>query len=180
MEKTERGNHDEGDANWVENRLKPYKNSEVRLVEIQESLCNDVYRGADQCRSLAEDLEHEIEEWWFKNQDDHPDLHNWLCVEKTKVCCPPNHFGAKCDECTDCHGNGVCKGNGTRKGNGKCLCDKGYSGETCNECALQFHESFRDESKLLCSPCNVACRKDTGCTGAGPRGQYFALYLRFV
>lgn len=172
MEKTERGNHDEGDADWVKNRLQAYGKSEVRLVEIQENLCKDAIRGEDQCHALANELEHEIEEWWFKNQDEHPNLHNWLCVEKTTVCCPPNHFGATCEQCTDCNGNGVCKGNGTRKGNGKCLCDNGYSGETCNECSLQFYESFRDESKLLCSACSLACRKDTGCTGAGPKGLY--------
>lgn len=175
MEKTERGNHDEGDADWVRQRLKTYKNSEVRLVEIQESLCKDVYRGEDQCHSLVEELEHTIEDWWLNNQDENPDLHNWLCVETTAVCCPPNRFGPNCEQCNDCNGNGVCKGNGTRKGNGKCLCDKSYRGESCNECALQFYESFRDESKLLCSPCSVACRKDTGCTGAGPTGQHCSL-----
>lgn len=64
---------------------------------------------------------------------------------------------------------GVCKGNGTRKGNGKCSCDNGYAGETCNECADEYYESFRDETKLLCSLCHEAC-DTSGCTSAGPKG----------
>lgn len=180
MIKTGRGSHGEGDADWTKQRMKDFKISEVRLVEIQDSyLCKDVYRAEDQCHELVEELETTIEEWWFNYQDEHPDLHNWLCVERTKVCCPPNHFGANCSPCTDCNGNGVCKGNGTRKGNGKCLCDKGYSGETCRECSLQYYESFRDESKLLCSPCSDACKKDAGCTGAGPRGVFLLQYFPF-
>lgn len=174
MEKTKNQNHDEGDADWVKDRLKTYRLSEVRLVEIQEKVCNGVILGEGQCRALAEELEHTIEEWWTI-QDDYPDLHNWLCVEKTTVCCPPNHFGSNCTECPDCYGNGVCRGNGTRKGSGRCKCEKGYGGDACNKCALQFYESFRDENKLLCSPCSNACRKDSGCTGAGPKGWYLVL-----
>ena len=82
-----------------------------------------------------------------------------------------------------CSGNGKCKvillklkisckicyiycsiqGGGTRKGNGHCDCNKGYKGELCTECSLGFYESYKDESKTLCDPCNQAC--DGPCTG---------------
>lgn len=70
IEKTERGKHDGGDAAWEEQRLGSYKRSEIRLVEIQESLCKDLLLGEDQCHALAETSEALIEEWWFKKQDD--------------------------------------------------------------------------------------------------------------
>lgn len=70
MEKTERGKHEGGDAAWEEQRLGSYKRSEVRLVDIQEGLCNDIVVGQDQCHALAETNEHLIEEWWFKEQED--------------------------------------------------------------------------------------------------------------
>lgn len=95
-----------------------------------------------------------------------------MCIDKLQVCCPADTFGAKCQPCSDCNGNGKCKGSGTRKGNGKCACDVGYKGEACNECDNQFYESFRDESKLLCSICHVACGADGGCTSGGPKGNH--------
>jgi len=64
---------------------------------------------------------------------------------------------------------GKCKGEGTRKGNGKCACDKGYSGENCSDCAINYYIAFRDETKLLCSPCHKACAEG-GCSGAGAKG----------
>merc|ERR1712181_86230 len=66
-----------------------------------------------------------------------------------------------------CSGNGKCKGSGTRKGNGKCSCNKEYGGEKCDQCSGNHYESFRDESKLLCSPCHKAC--EGHCTGSGPK-----------
>lgn len=56
-----------------------------------------------------------------------------------------------------------------RKGNGKCTCDKGYKNESCNECDNEYYESFRDETKLLCSQCHHACDAG-GCNTAGPKG----------
>jgi len=166
MEKTQRGKHGGGDADWEEKKLGSYKTSEVRLVEIQEMLCKDLPRGEHQCLTLAEEHESEIEIWW-KQQEEHPDFFSWFCIDTLKVCCPPNHFGKDCDACSDCSGNGACKGNGTRKGNGKCNCDKGYSGENCQTCADGFYEAFRDETKLLCSLCHVAC--DGSCQGPGTK-----------
>lgn len=164
MAKTERGKHGGGDAEWEEKKLGSYKTSEVRLTEIQEILCTDIHRGEQQCHSIAEEYENEIEEWW-KLQDDYPDFYSWFCINTMKVCCPIATYGKDCTPCSSCNGNGVCAGNGTRKGNGKCKCDNGYSGNDCESCADGFYESFRDESKLLCSPCHISC--DGKCSGPG-------------
>lgn len=124
MEKTQRGKHGGGDAAWEEKKLGSYKTSELRLTEIQEMLCTDITRGEQQCHTIAEEYESDIESWW-KNQDDFPDFFQWFCIETMKVCCPIGHYGADCKPCENCNSNGVCKGNGTRKGNGRCKCDEG-------------------------------------------------------
>lgn len=166
IKRTERGKHEGGDAAWEEDRLGSYKTSELRLVEIQEKLCQELSKHEDQCLQLASDMESELEDWWFKRQTTEPDLVQFLCIDKMKVCCPDGFYGPDCVKCTDCGGNGKCKGNGTRKGNGKCACDRGYEGETCNKCSVQYYEAFRDDDKLLCSECYKACG-DAGCLGAG-------------
>lgn len=144
----------------------------MRLIEIQESLCLDVDHGQVQCQTLAEELENHIEDWWFKKQDSNPDLYNYLCIDAAKRCCPKNQFGPDCTECPGfpnnvCNSNGKCKGAGTRKGNGQCTCDEGYAGEHCFECADGFYQSFKDDKKLLCSPCHKACKGP--CRAGGPK-----------
>ncbi|XP_068141622.1 cysteine-rich with EGF-like domain protein 2 isoform X1 [Drosophila tropicalis] len=169
LERTKRG-HGGGDTAWEEENLRSYKNSEVRLVEIQERLCSEPeVLNKDHCHNLANEHEALIEDWFTHKQSEHPDLHTFLCIEQLSVCCPKDTYGPNCAPCTDCKGNGKCKGAGTRKGNGKCLCDASYSGPNCNECSSKHYESFRDDSKLLCSPCHAACNDDGGCTGAGPK-----------
>ena len=106
LERTNRNKHDGGDAAWEEQKLGSYKTSELRLVEIQEHLCEDVKRGENQCHNLANEHEMLIEDWWFQKQTEKPNLFTWLCIEKLEVCCPDNHFGSKCDQCTNCSGNG--------------------------------------------------------------------------
>lgn len=170
MKRTARGKHESGDAAWEERNMKVYKRSEVRLVEILDKVCQDIDRGEDQCHSFAGEVEDSIAGWFSDEQVRKPDLHTWLCIDKQKVCCPANHYGVDCTPCSNCNGNGFCKGNGTRKGNGKCSCHAGYVGDSCNQCALQYYESFRDDNKLLCTECHIACEKDTGCRGAGPKG----------
>ncbi|XP_055680328.1 cysteine-rich with EGF-like domain protein 2 [Lutzomyia longipalpis] len=221
MRKTERNKHDGGDAAWEEERLGSYKTSEVRLVEIQESLCNDVTRGTAQCHNLAEENEQLIEDWWFKHQNEEPDFFKFLCIDKLAVCCPDLHFGPNCDPCSDCHPkehadliesdsddsetyedgedehnnedsfqdqlagwiitNGITHAASNqllkllktkeclKNLPSDCLCDTGYAGEGCTECAMQFYEAFRDEEKILCSPCHAACANSTGCRGPGSR-----------
>ncbi|XP_075223784.1 cysteine rich with EGF like domains [Lycorma delicatula] len=173
MDKTASSNFQGGDTAWEEEKLGNYASSEVRFIEIQEKLCNDVERGNSQCHTLAEEVENRLEEWWFKQRQTEPDLFKWLCVEILKHCCPADHFGPLCLPCPGspsniCSGNGKCRGAGTRKGNGTCDCDEGYFGSHCDFCAPSYYESYRDESKLLCSKCHVACQE--GCTRAGPRG----------
>lgn len=170
MEKTARGKHESGDTAWEEQNLNVYAKSEVRFAEISDLVCTDVSRSQDQCYNYFETIEEELSMWFTKNQDEHPDLYHYLCIDLRQVCCPANTYGQNCSPCSDCNGNGSCKGNGTRKGSGKCLCHAGYTGEYCMDCALDYYESFRDETKLLCSNCHVACEKSTGCTGPGTRG----------
>lgn len=167
MDKTSRGKYEGGDTAYEEEKMGKYKYSEVRLVEIHEQLCTDVTRGRDQCHALVEEYEELIEEWW-KKQMELPSLFQFLCIDHGKTCCPDGFYGPDCIKCTDCHGNGVCKGNGTRKGNGKCLCDPGYFGEECLDCDKGYYEAFKDETKLLCSKCHMAC-DDEGCKGPGSK-----------
>lgn len=169
MDKTSRGKHESGDTAWEEQNLNVYAKSEVRFTETGEIVCQDVSRSQEQCYTFFEEIEEDLTVWFTKHQDDHPDLYDYLCIDLRKVCCPSNTYGADCLPCHDCNGNGACKGNGTRKGNGKCSCHAGYTGEYCFDCSIDYYESFRDESKLLCSKCHVACEKNTGCTGAGPK-----------
>lgn len=134
-------------------------------------MCKEVERGETQCHALAEELESTIEDWWFNHQQTYPDLYNYICIRQTERCCPKDHFGPQCEPCPGfpdkiCSNNGKCKGGGTRKGSGGCFCDVGYSGERCSECANGYYASYKDESKLLCSSCHVAC--DGLCHGAGP------------
>ena len=95
-------------------------------------------------------------------------------MDKLKVCCAQDHFGPDCKPCDMvgtngkiCNGNGKCKGGGTRKGNGKCQCSAEYSGEMCNACSEGHYQSFRDDSKLLCSACHKSCSGH--CSGPGPK-----------
>lgn len=167
-----RGKFDGGDSAWEQDKLGSYKNSEVRLIEIQEKLCNDLNQGEAQCHSLAEELESEIEEWWFQKQESDPNLHTYLCIKQAKRCCAKDTYGPNCDECPGypdnvCNRNGHCKGGGTRKGNGKCSCDVGYTGESCFECANGYYSSYKDEKKLLCSKCHMSCKGN--CKDAGPQ-----------
>lgn len=172
MERTARNKFDGGDAAWEEEKMKSYRNSEVRLVEIQEKLCTDLEKGEDQCHKLVEDAEPFIEDWWFNKQQD-TDLYDFLCIESIKSCCPSEHYGPECKPCPGypdrvCSSNGRCKGNGTRKGNGACACDSGYTGSVCDSCADGYYQAYKDDKYVLCSPCHVSCQG--ACTQAGPKG----------
>lgn len=56
MDRTARNKFDGGDAAWEEEKMKSYRNSEVRLVEIQEKLCTDLEKGEDQVSYISDYL----------------------------------------------------------------------------------------------------------------------------
>uniref|UniRef100_A0A1B6FV61 EGF-like domain-containing protein n=1 Tax=Cuerna arida TaxID=1464854 RepID=A0A1B6FV61_9HEMI len=172
MERTARNHFGGGDTAWEEKNLGSYATSEVRLVEIQEHLCEDD-RARDQCLTLAEAWEQHLEDWWLGDRKENSDLTQYLCVDRVKHCCASGHFGPTCQPCPGfpdniCNNNGKCKGNGTRKGDGKCNCDTGYTGQFCDSCDISYYISYKDEKKLLCSKCHTAC--EGPCTQAGVKG----------
>lgn len=167
LEKTMRGKHEGGDTSWEEKNLKSYTDSEVRLIEIQEELCEDVSKGKAQCLSMAEETESDIEEWWFKYRNKNVRLHDFLCINRLKKCCADGAFGPNCQKCpSDCNGHGVCDGSGTRSGTGNCICSTGYTGDKCENCDEDYYDVFskvdHDESST-CLPCHKACKG--GCNG---------------
>lgn len=173
IESTAKGKFEGGDTAWEEAKLGSYARSEVRLIEIQENVCWDVIEGKDQCYALNEQYDHLIEDWWFNVQDSNPDLFKYLCIDSLKLCCPDFHFGNDCLPCLGhpdniCNNNGKCKGAGTRKGNGKCNCNVGYEGETCDKCSNTYYQSYKDDSKMLCSKCHISC--EGSCKAGGPTG----------
>ena len=117
MERTKRGKLGGGDTAWEEKSGQKYATSEVRLAEITEQLCKDVTRGETQCHQHHGEWEELIEEWWAMDMETRPTMRQWLCVDKLKVCCEPDHFGADCKPCEVMGSNGkLCSGNGKCKG----------------------------------------------------------------
>lgn len=173
FEATARGKHEGGNTGWEESRLGNYADSEIRLVEIQEKLCSDSTRAQTQCQALVEEYESVLEDWWFHKRRENPDLHEFLCINFLKVCCPDNHYGPDCKPCSNgtekpCSGHGHCKGSGTRKGSGKCKCDEGYKGEHCEMCNVGYYTETMSEGKIECLKCDKSCRGH--CREGGPRG----------
>lgn len=165
LEQTSRGKHEGGDTSWEEKNLKSYADSEVRLVEIQEMLCEDAKKGKAQCLSMAEDTESEVEEWWHKQRNKNVRLHDYLCISKLKVCCAEGRFGPNCQPCpTDCSQHGTCDGAGTRKGTGRCVCNPSYTGEQCERCADDHFRIATSGDHFTCQRCDPACE---GCYGLG-------------
>ncbi|XP_049873134.1 cysteine-rich with EGF-like domain protein 2 [Pectinophora gossypiella] len=166
FDKTSRGKFEGGDTAWEESKLRSYARSEIRLVEIQESLCSELHKYQDHCYSLTEEAEQPLEKWWLDKDPNSIDLHTWLCIENLKYCCPENHFGFSCEPCPLdkdnklCGGHGRCNGEGTRKGNGSCECFKGFTGHSCGECAQNYYRA----DTYTCEPCHKTC---DGCSGAG-------------
>lgn len=164
LDRTLRGKYEGGDAAWEEEKLKKsYKRSEMRLVEIQESICREKIKHSVQCHHMAEKAEQFIEAWWAQNPTDetHKDEFVFICIDKLKVCCPAHHYGRDCSPCPVtngkiCSANGKCRGDGTRKGNGTCHCDPGYDGDDCSKCSIDHYPVGIDEN-MVCTPCHPSC-----------------------
>lgn len=170
METTEKATFEGGDTAWEEANLGRYATSEIRLVEIQEKICSDIEEGRDQCYVMLEEYGDDVEEWWLNFQSKYTDLTAYLCIEKLPYCCQDLHYGPKCLPCPGypenvCSLKGYCAGNGTRKGNGRCVCDKGYSGKSCEACAKKYYESQKGENQIICARCPKSC--DGSCTKFG-------------
>lgn len=165
LERTSRGQYEGGDVAWEEEKLKKsYKRSEMRLIDIQDSLCKES-KYAVQCHSMAEKAEEFIEQWWSQNPDDNLDIFPYICIDNMKVCCPKHHFGKDCLPCEGgieniCSGHGKCRGDGTRKGNGTCHCDIGYDGDFCDHCSSGYYISSEDGDRVTCSKCHKTCLDD--------------------
>lgn len=165
LEKTANKNFGGGNTAWEEEKLAKYARSETRLLEIVEAACE---KTDFECNRLLEQIEDQVETWWFHRQQEAPDLFEWLCIEELRLCCPPGHFGPDCKECPSgpggiCGGLGRCEGEGTRLGDGECVCDPGYSGPLCQSCADGYYrEKSSNDSIGACAACYHSCKKCSG------------------
>lgn len=90
LEKTANKNFGGGNTAWEEEKLAKYARSETRLLEIVEAACE---KTDFDCNQLLEQIEDQVETWWFHRQQEAPDLFEWLCIEELRLCCPPGRFG---------------------------------------------------------------------------------------
>lgn len=93
MKKTQKGKHESGDTAWEEATLRVYRKSEMRLVDMEVHMCKDADRYEHHCHTHYGEVEDMVEDWFLNHQDSEPDLHNFLCIDLLKVCCPANHYG---------------------------------------------------------------------------------------
>lgn len=64
MERTSKGHYIGGDTDLEEENKEVYKNSELRFVEVQEGLCNEVTQGVDQV-CTQKFVNHYLNIQWF-------------------------------------------------------------------------------------------------------------------
>ncbi|GAA6084814.1 protein disulfide isomerase Creld1, partial [Tachysurus ichikawai] len=93
LERTANKNFGGGNTAWEEEKLAKYARSETRLLEIIETACE---KNDFECNKLLEQIEDQVETWWFHRQQEAPDLFEWLCIEELRFCCPTGRFGPEC------------------------------------------------------------------------------------
>jgi len=169
LERTKNSHFGGGNTAWEEKNLLTYANSEVRFVEILDSLCTDASDNQDMCFHYSGEYEHHLKEWWMSGRQEN--LFEWFCIDMLKVCCPPQHYGPDCLPCKGypnvCNSHGTCKGDGTRKGNGLCKCDNGYDGDNCERCAKNYFIVMKNDT-VTCVKCHKSCKE--GCTDSDSKG----------
>ena len=81
--------------------------------------------------------------------------------------CPAGTFGATCDPCVvDCNGNGACDEG--LSGTGDCICDAGWAGDFCDDCAPTNFGA--DCSGVCVTPCGPFGTCSSGTLGDGTCG----------
>lgn len=162
LKRTSKGKFEGGDADWEELKLGPYSSSELRLVEIMESICTDIKTESDKakCYDFVNEYEDKIEQYWSEYR--HADIYNLICIWRLRICCPPAKYGEDCDTCPGypdlvCGKRGVCDGDGTRTGTGNCTCDEGYIGINCQECHPDYYDISTDIMQKICIKCHESC-----------------------
>ncbi|XP_047123493.1 cysteine-rich with EGF-like domain protein 2-B isoform X1 [Hydra vulgaris] len=163
MEKTAKNHFGGGDTAWEEENLKSYARSETRLLEILESVCNDVSKEST-CHAMVEENEELLESFWFNKHTELSSLETFLCIEKLKACCPIGKYGKNCKECPGgaskpCNNRGTCKGSGTQSGTGECECNTEYTGPECEDCKDNYYKDGLD-----CKKCHKSCKSCNGST----------------
>uniref|UniRef100_A0A8C9D4L4 Cysteine rich with EGF like domains 2 n=1 Tax=Panthera leo TaxID=9689 RepID=A0A8C9D4L4_PANLE len=165
MADTAKKNFGGGNTAWEEKALSKYEFSEVRLLEIMESLCGS---SDFDCHSMLEEHEERLEAWWLRLKKEYPDLFEWFCVKTLEVCCSPGTYGPDCLACQGgsqrpCSGNGHCSGDGSRQGDGSCQCHPGYQGATCTDCVDGYFSSLRNETHSICTDVDECAAETPPC-----------------
>lgn len=82
---------------------------------------------------MAEKYEEFLETWFFRLQNQNPDLEKYLCVETLKFCCPNGYFGNDCSPCP-----GILKSGAACFGRGSCLVSSAKKFTSFRQTHFQF------------------------------------------
>lgn len=66
----------------------------MRIVDTEVHIEKDFDQDI---RTFYGDHDEHIEEWFLNQQKNVKDLHEYLCINILKVCCPTGHYGMLCD-----------------------------------------------------------------------------------